>query len=271
MKKSLVLFTVCFTLLHFQTKAQIFKHLEDKAEQKADEKVDDLFVKHKHTSNTSTTDVSVFTEAAKVYDFKPGTQNIFWDNFETDSLGNMPHNWKTSGSGSVQTFPNQLGKWFLLNEYTSYKLRKDASLPENFTIEFDIATHSNTSADDLESLIFGFAHDNNISSYIGDAYNNNAITATQIHYWNKEIINSSSDTKIYNSQKFPLQQYAVGKMHVAISVNGSSMKVYLDKVKVLDADMFLNTSMNKHFYISTATRIDNGAQIAIGNFKINAL
>jgi len=54
-------------------------------------------------------------------------------------------------------------------------------------------------------------------------------------------------------------QYAIGIMHVAIAVNGTNMRVYLDKVKVVGTDMFLASSKNKYFYVSTSTRLDNGA------------
>src|SRR5690606_24074725 len=121
---------------------------------------------------------------------------------------------------------------------------------------------------DLNELKFGFAHDNAINAYISDAYNDNAITSTSVHYWNKAITNSSSDTKIYNTIDFPLAEYAVGKMHVAIEVKNKHMVVYLDKVKVLDTDMFGRDQEKKYFYVSTGTELSNGAEIGIGNFKV---
>lgn len=259
------------------TNAQLFDKLKNKVKQEANKAVDKVLDKDSDSNITSTGNTTsqettkLFKDAAQTYDFHAGTNALFSDNFLEDSLGSMAGKWKTSGSGSVQAFPNEDGRWLSLKEFTSYKLRNDRPLPQNFTVEFDIVTHSNTNANDLESLSFGFAHDNNISDYVSDAYNDGAITATEIHYWNKEINNSSSDTKINNSIKFPLAQYAIGRMHVAIAVNGNSMRVYLDKVKVLDTEMFLNNSKNKYFYISTSTRLDNGARIGIGNFSVATL
>lgn len=259
------------------TQAQIFNKLKDKVKQEANKAVDKVLDKDDTNASASTDNATsqnaakLFKDAAQTYDFHAGTTAFFNDNFQEDSVGMMATHWKTSGSGSIQAFPDENGRWLSLKEFTSYKLRSDKPLPQNFTIEFDIVTHSNTNANDLEALSFGFAHDNNISDYISDSYNDGAITSTQIHYWNKEINNSSSDTKINNSIKFPLAQYAIGKMHVAIAVNGNNMRVYLDKVKVLDTEMFLNSSKNKYFYISTSTRLDNDAKIGIGNFSIAAL
>ncbi|AYD46944.1 MAG TPA: hypothetical protein VFQ86_11305 [Arachidicoccus soli] len=278
--KTLTLVGIAMSLLlanHSQ--AQLFKRLKDKVTSKigdkADGMIDDVFSKKSKdtTLRTSTSSVNTafFMDAAKSYNFVPGNTVIFQDNFSRDSLGTMAQHWKTSGSGDIETFRLRNGRWLSLNEFTSYKLKRDNPLPENFTIEFDIATQSNTNAGDLETLSFGFAHDNNISDYISDAYNDNAITETQIHYWNKEVNNSSSDTKINNTIKFPLAAYAVGIMHVAIKVNGENMQVFLDKAKVLDTHMFLGTSKTKYFYISTGTRLDNGAKIGISNFTIAAI
>ena len=279
MKKSILLsgLFALYLMAAMPANAQLFNKLKDKVKQQANKAVDKVL--DKDDSNTSTpadnitseNTTKLFKDAAQAYDFHAGTTAFFSDNFSEDSLGSMAKSWKTSGSGAVQAFPDGDGRWLSLKEFTSYKLRSDKPLPQNFTVEFDIVTHSNTSASDLEALSFGFAHDNNISDYISDAYNDGAITATQSNYWNKEINNSSSDTKINNSIKFPLAQYAIGKMHVAIAVNGNNMRVYLDKVKVLDTEMFLNSSKNKYFYISTSTRLDNGARIGIGDFSIAAL
>ncbi|ANI89189.1 hypothetical protein A9P82_07720 [Arachidicoccus ginsenosidimutans] len=274
-KKFISIITLSLSVLIVSfANAQFLSHLKNKIEQKANDAVDKVLDKNSNTT-TSTTAVSnpkkFFEDAAKTYDFHAGTTNVFQDNFEEDSLGAMAQYWKTSGSGSIRQFPDENGKWLSFKEFTSYKLKSDKPLPQNFTIEFDIATHSNTSASDLESLSFGFAHDNNISEYISDAYNEKAITSTEIQYGNEAVVSSSSDTKIYNTTSFPLAQYAVGKMHVAIAVNGNNMRVYLDKVKVLDTQMFLSSSKNKYFYFSTSTQLDNGAKIGIGNFKIDSM
>ncbi|MGF7231897.1 hypothetical protein [Arachidicoccus sp.] len=259
--------------------AQLFKRIKDKVSAKIGEKTDQMIDnafsdkgnKTGANQQTSVANTAFFAQAAKSYNFIPGSKIIFNDNFSQDSLGSMAHLWKTSGTGEIALFKNREGRWLSLKEFTTYKLENDKPLPTDFTIEFDIATHSNTSANDLEALSFGFAHDNNISSYIGDAYNENAITETEIHYWNKQVGNYSSDTKVDNTIDFPLAAYAIGIMHVAIKVKGDNMQVYLDKVKVLDTQMFLATSKTKYFYISPSTKLDNSAKIGISNFTIAAL
>lgn len=269
------------TLSVNSSQAQLFKKLKDKVSSKIENKVDkavdnvldgdDSATDGVKTSTANPKGGDIFAAAAKTYSFTAGTKLFFEDDFSKDSLGNMAQFWKTSGSGTVGTLPDVAGRWLLMREFTSYKLKNNQALPENFTLEFDIATQSQTDANDLHSLSFGFAHDNAAHRYIGDAYNQNAITGTTIHYGNKSIVNSSSDTKIYNSTDFPLKEYAVAKMHVSVLVKNKHMVVYLDKVKVLDTDMFSRDNEKKYLYFSTSTNLDHEAKIGIGNVHIAAL
>lgn len=278
MKK--VIFTVAMLLgsAGCLMEAQLLERIKNKINQKANETVDNSINKvlnGKPKKDVAANDDAassgyIFEEASKNYKFVPGSKTIFDENFAKYSVGSMPGSFKTSGSGEVIHFANNTGNWLLLKEFTTYKLKSDVSLPENFTIEFDIATNARE-AKDLTSFSFGFAHDNSISNYIGGAYGNNAITDTQIHYWNKNVTNNSSDTSLNNTINFPLAQYAVGTMHVAIAVQGTNMQVYLDKVKVLDTEMFLPQSKKKYFYCSTSTQISHNGQIGISNFKIRGL
>lgn len=257
------------------SQAQLFKKLKDKVSDKIESKVDkvldgDLGAK-KQSSKGQQTMGNQPVGLGGPYNFIRGKDTIYFDNFSAEVPGNMATHWKSNGSGSVATISQFPGKWLFLNEFTSYKLKNDTPLPDNFTVEFDVVTLSRDKASDLMSLAFGFAHDNGISRYIGDAYNAGAITQTEIHYVNRRIISSSSDNKKHNSIQFPLKGYAIGKMHVAITVKGLHMQIYLDKHKVLDTDMFARTPETKYFYLSTSTRLVNGAKIGVGNFKIAGL
>ena len=255
--------------------AQLLKKLKDKVSDKIENKVDKAldgdFGKKTETGAEKAQSTVSKVNANLPYTFIQGKDSIYFDNFSSEKTGEMASHWKSNGSGSIGTASEFPGKWLFLKEFTSYKLKSDQALPANFTLEFDIVTLSKDRARDLNNISFGFAHNNGVSSYIPDAYNEGAIAQTQIHYWNQEINNASSDNKKYNTIKFPLEGYAIGKMHVAITVKDLHMQVYLDKQKVLDTDMFASTPETKYFYISTSTSLDNGARIGVGNFQIAGL
>jgi outer membrane protein OmpA-like peptidoglycan-associated protein len=73
------------------------------------------------------------------YDFVPGDQILFYDDFSQDAVGDFPALWTTNGSGEVKTVNIAPGKWFHMNgEDAVYCYTRALALPDNFIVEFDI-------------------------------------------------------------------------------------------------------------------------------------
>lgn len=247
--------------------AQLLKKFQKSLENKASQKVDDVL-----NGKTKTSSPAAESTAAKdappmveeVYSFTPGATILFESDFKRDTKGLMPKKWKASTSGSVVSLPDVPGNWLALTARTTYKIDSLFKLPENFTVEFDLVTRSDE-AKDIGSMSFGFARDNSIKNYIMDAYNDNAITNTQLHFHNRDINSASSDTKVHNTLSFPLANYANGLLHVAIAVEGENMRVYVNRSKVLDTWM-LRKDLPKFFYLSAPFSYDNQSKVYFGNF-----
>jgi hypothetical protein len=246
-KRYLISGLIISSLLGVQTtQAQFLKKMQQKLQDKVDKKVDDVL----NGSGTKNTGTSAGNGGKRVktpyleevYSFTPGATVIFADNFANDVLGRMPKHWQSSGGGSVFTMPG------------------------NFTVEFDLLTRS-TQAKDIGSMLFGFAKDDSNREYISSAGDANSITSTTLHFWNKAIINASSDTDIYNNLDFPLENYANELIHVAIAVEGEDMRVYINKSKVLDTGMFKRSTI-KYFYLSAPYKYDYTAKMYFGNLVI---
>lgn len=263
---SLLLFSLSLNHSH----AQLFKKLKQKLEEKVDRQVDGM-INGKTTTNTETSGKSSakLPYLEEVYSFVPGTKVYFADNFAADKAGRMPKHWKSSGGGSISTVPDVAGKWLALSPYTSYRIDSILAMPGNFTVEFDLLTRS-VESNDIGPMSFGFSRDNSNRDYISDAYNNNAITGTQIHFHNQEIRNASSDTQISNPLKFPLSNYANGLLHVAITVEGEDMRVYINRSKLLDTRMFKRNTL-KYFYLTAPFAYEGESMVYFGNFVIAKL
>ncbi len=248
--------------------AQLLKKLQKSIEDKAGKKVDDMLNSKKTSTapDASSTGTSAPLPVEEVYSFTPGSTIIFESDFKRDTKGLMPSKWKTSSSGSVVTLPDMPGKWLALSPRTTYKLDSLLKLPGNFTVEFDLVTRSEQAAD-IGSMAFGFARDNSVKNYISDAYNDNAITNTQLHFHNRDVNNSSSDTKLHNTLSFPFANYANGLLHVSMAVEGENMRVYINRSKVLDTRM-LRADLPKYFYLSAPFSYDNQSKVYFGNFVL---
>jgi len=256
-----------FTISINQSQAQLFKKLKQKLEDKVDRQVDGMINgKSKTSDSNSERSSGKLPNIEEVYSFVPGSTVYFADNFSSSSSGRMPKKWKSSGGGSVTTIPDVPGKWLALSPRTTYRIDSILAMPGNFTVEFDLLTRS-VEAKDIGSMSVGFGRDNSNRDYMADAYNNNAITETQLHFWNGDITNASSDTKISNTLKFPLSNYANGLIHVAISVEGENMRVYVNKSKLLDTRMFKKNTL-KYFYLTAPFDYTAEAMVYFSNFVI---
>lgn len=258
-----------FMLYMAPSQAQIWNKVQKALEDKASKKVDDVLNGKKQTpvqSGSSTSAPQGRPALEQVYSFVPGNTIMFESDFKYDTKGRMPKKWKTNGAGSVAAVAGMPGNWLALSERTTYKIDSLLTLPGNFTIEFDLVTRSSEAAD-IGAMAIGFARDNSIKNHLTDAYNGNAITSTQLHFHNKDITNSSSDTKIYNTVEYPFASYSNALIQVAIAVEGENLSVYLDKVKVLDAKMFKPAAV-KNFYLTSPFSYEQGAQVYFGNFVI---
>lgn len=255
------LFLFAFLFLTNYADAQILNKLKKKVEDKVNTAADKIIdgVGNPGTEPSTSTEAGRANRASTVFDFVRGDSVFFRDNFAGSSVGSMPAYWKSSGTGELVEFPGEGGKWLLLTEFTTYKLDTLLHLPQNFTVEFDILTRADK-ASDLNAFSFGFAKDNSVSGY-----EDRLMSRTQLHYHNESIISYAQDLNVYNTQDYPFGHYSNAKMRVSIQVEGARMKVYLNRDKVLDTDM-LSAGAPKYFYFNPSTRLDNNAQLAVGNF-----
>ena len=203
---------------------------------------------------------------ANPFDFTPGNRVIFSDNFASDTIGHFPQNWKTNASGSVVAVPGTSGNWFLLNSDATYKLDSLLSMPENFTVEFDILATANESGD-LSPVSFGFTRDNSVSGYLQGV----GLAGASLNYYNDdEYYTASRDIDNHHFGTFNLVNTLNTPLHISISVKGTHMKMYLAKTRILDAEMFQPGS-RKYFFISAPLNYKHGAKVLIGNVRIAAL
>ncbi len=89
--------------------------------------------------NTKSTQQKERLTSTTKYDFIPGDQILFYEDFSQDAIGDFPALWTSNGSGEVKSVNKAPGKWFHLNGQDAvYCFTKPVKLPDNFIIEFDI-------------------------------------------------------------------------------------------------------------------------------------
>lgn len=150
----------------------------------------------------------------------------------------------------------------MLNANATFKLDSLLSMPDDFTVEFDVLALCDK-VDDLSPLIFGFDGDNSAG-----AYETQGSASVSLLYFNDDEYTAySTGLNKYYSGNYTLENVVNQPMHIAIQVKGVHMAVYLNKAKILDADMFLPDA-RKYFFISAPMNYEHGAQLLIGNVRI---
>jgi hypothetical protein len=77
-------------------------------------------------------------EAYSRFDFVPGEKVIAFEDFAQDSIGDFPAKWNTNASGEIVTIANRPRRWVKLTGRGVFVPEFLASLPENFTLEYDL-------------------------------------------------------------------------------------------------------------------------------------
>lgn len=251
--------------------AQLTSLLHDlgsQAEQQVTQKVENSLTQHGQSQNGQAQSANPMLQINGAYDFTPGPVTLFQQDFATTSIGGMPQDLKTNGSGSVVTVPGIPGHWLELQDSSTYKLNPAIELPQRFTVQFDVIPVA-AKITDLDYFNFGFAHDNTVGAYIDDAYNNGAITNVQFSFINGtgDIISASSATDYHNDVSMDWVDYANQILHIAIAVNGDRMQAYLDHRKIVDTKAFVHT-FSRYFYFSSSFQHTHDAKLLVSNLRI---
>jgi OmpA-OmpF porin, OOP family len=127
------------------------KAVERKVEQKAtkttNDGIDEVLNNKKSISKSSSLTNNEFNSKNRVSqtnsDFVSGTKILFEEKFTHDAVGDFPINWFTNSSGEIINFEGNDKKWLQITDKGSFTPINISKLPENFTLEFDVATTDN--------------------------------------------------------------------------------------------------------------------------------
>jgi OmpA-OmpF porin, OOP family len=155
-----LIFVLLIAILPFTVDAQfngILNKVKNKTKQRTDNKIDkeidktldEIEGKQKPepvsaaSTTTQQTKAEIKTEEPALksytkYDFIPGEQILYYDNFEGEALAELPTAWNTSCTGEVTTFDNYPGNWLRLHKPFTYLSSNKKEFGENYTVEFDV-------------------------------------------------------------------------------------------------------------------------------------
>jgi outer membrane protein OmpA-like peptidoglycan-associated protein len=179
------------------------------------------------------------------YDFVPGDQILYYEDFSQDNIGDLPGFWVSNGSGEVKTLNITEGKWFHMNgEDAVYCYTKPIDFPVNFIMEFDFIPD----ADYADGSILTFYQETDYRELNDELFPG----AKGLHV----VIGSESwETKGYDNdgdewlegqgKKATVERENVN--HIIIWVQNRRVRIYHKDQKVMDmgTNIFAGTQFNR--------------------------
>ena len=219
------------------------------------------------SSNSSSNSMKVYSK----YDFVAGEKVVALEDFSSSSIGEFPLRWNTNGSAEIVNLDEQIGNWLEIAQKTTLLPEFINNLPENFTLEFDLACSQPFSLYSQEFSVgfvtmqkpsLDFAQwttfKRGASGFVVGFHPLYASSKTegQTVYKTveaaKEVMKNKANQGQFNQASKPV-------VHVAIWRQNDRVRIYLNEDKVWDLPKaFANTKHNGVvFYSGAAKTPDN--------------
>lgn len=236
-------------------------------------------------NTAATTPAAPATPALKSnsrFDFVPGEQIVYAENFEQEAIGELPTGWNTSGTGEVVTLNNFPGKWLQLHQRSTYLTSNQKEFGENYTIEFDVILQLKSNGHFYPYLSVGFISTNGEPSAGNDflRYFRKYACVEGVFYpadggRSKLDLRTHKDNREYyngDDQEVAIMSDYFGKpLHIAMQVQKERLRIWANQDKIFDAPKALapGTVMNQlMFMVHSASYKEGEYGIYIGNLKV---
>ncbi len=206
-------------------------------------------------------------DVARASDFTPGNIIIFEDSFTAENQGDFPARWDTNGSGEVALVNGE--KWLRLGGNSKYLPMLDETLPENYTVEFDLLTQGLDNKTSSQAMFTLLLEDN---TGFQKAKNWCMVEISPCQF----IESQGVVEKVENGKRILRNKIGKdyrddinGKSHISIAVNKTRLRVWMNDNKLVDVPRLVPTAANVFKMHTRSLRDAAGVdELYIANFKI---
>lgn len=261
------------------------RRVEEESSKKTDQALDSVFdrkknkkdrrkkKKNKKSKNNDSQDNTMEDNNKPSYDIKrasdfvPGNVIIFEDDFSKDQQGDFPAAWDTNGAGEITFINNE--KWLRLGGKSTYIPLTKETLPENYTVEFDLLTNGLDGKTSSQAFLTLLIHEN-----AGFTRSKNwcmAELSVCQFIGNQGVVEKVENNKrqLRNQIGKDYRKAINGKSHISIAVNKTRMRVWLNDNKLVDVPRLVPNEANVFKIAVRGLRDEAGIDdVFITNFNI---
>lgn len=218
------------------------------------------------TQSTQSGRQSESMSAYSKFDFIPGEKVIYYDDFMQEAIGDFPVNWNTNGSGEVVSLSGKPGRWLKFSGDGDFYPENIKVLPENFTLEFDLATLADRQL--MTQIRFV---DNKLNPNLLSVNSPNWIdllfeATGKVAIYTKD----ANDQPIITNDKSQDKWIDPSKLSVKISIwrQKNRLRVYMDETKVFDLPKAFASNVDYRLVFHTFAWYIQDKVSFISNFRL---
>jgi len=221
-------------------------------------------------TNSQSSDGSKSIEVYSKFDFVPGDEPLFVDDFSSDFVGDFPAHWNTNGSGDLVTIEGYTNKWLkILPGFNTAYIPDVTDLPDEFTLEFDVLGTGLDNKTSSQSYLGIIVSNNNT---FDKAKNWGMIEYSFCQFIDRGIIvenNVEGKRVIRNEINADIRSTVKEKHHISIAVNKQRFRLWINEKKYVDVPRLLPENVQMQGIKFTLRDIKTEKEaIYIGNVKI---
>lgn len=315
MKTLSISLTIALFVCYLPSDAQVLKNLGKKAQKaaertverrveretskKTDEALDKVFEPGKNTKETDKEagnsgdvrqDETVDAAGVKAskefvaygkFDFIPGERIIAVEDFSQDAIGDFPANWNTNASGEVKTIEGIDGRWLALTTKGAIIPDFITSLPDNFTLEFDLAVTPGYSFYDQPLMVSmaSVSGANNFTAWSRFGKGKQTGVLVTLHPQDAgNVARGHSSYELWSNGKKTMDNKVGGletfnandRNHVRVSIwrQNQRLRFYIDESKVWDLPRAFENGTSYNSVIFSRDGAKDGNHFLIGNIRL---
>ena len=204
------------------------------------------------------------------FDFVPGDELLFFDDFSQDFIGDFPSKWNTNGSGETVKINNE--NWLELKSgYGIYFIPDVESLPEDYTIEFDVLSKGLSQQTSSTARLHIIISDNLKFNNGNEHYVETSIPFGQYGAFNIRAYNyfNRGGGDINSQLAADIRDEVLNQPHISISVTKKRYRLWVNEVKYVDIPRFIEVqNVLNHIKFHLNNFKDGEERIFIKNLKV---
>lgn len=204
------------------------------------------------------------------FDYVPGDKQLFYDDFSNDFIGDFPSKWNTNAGGELVTLGDSPQKWLELKSgYNIYYIPDVPQLPEEYTIEFDLAAVGlDRQTSSQAKVAITLSNDDKFKPGSNNAY-------AEIPFCQYAAIgitvqnNINSKREIRSTVKADIRDVVLNNPHISIAVNKQRFRLWVNEVKYIDVPRLVASGAVIHTVKFLANGFKDGKEkVFITNLKV---